>query len=299
MLPMLLLFGLAIAGIKLGQSRSNPNQVVVSGSGHNRTRTGVIRVEQSNHPSLRFRKLLKERVVAKAPITRWLVDNAMLEAFNNGDMETVAMLSSAFGKRKRPAPASEKHASEEHASEEQAGTDEDADGEVDGEAGEDGEDGEGNEETQSGSPTELESLGQPSLKSPLDGVADEDWMDFVSRLRTKTPGFKSDKYLGQYEQNRSRLKQLNLPEPATSDEEYATLVKDISNHAQDSAELMKSWSGDVIQVNGTDHPVCASGVLGLLKYAGPDGAKSWLTNAQDRAKYPKTTEAFLRTNNCF
>jgi hypothetical protein len=301
--PILFLLGLAYVGTRMGKATPNvapppPRPVVSSGYGRGmRAGVGVIRVEHpAPNPKYRFRGMLRDRLISKGPVTRWLVDNAMLEAFNNGDMDTVLMLTRAFGKRKKP--ASEKQTAS-------APRDmPDTDGENEGETDEVDEVGESDGPDHSSHPdhpegNELSELGQPSLKSPLDGVPDDDWMDFVARLRTKAPGFKSDKYLGQYEQNRKRLKQLGLTEPANSEEEYEALAKDIATHAQDSVGLINAWSGDVVKVNGADHPVCASGILGLLKYAGPEGAKSWLTNPEDRAKFPKTTEAFLRTNSCF
>lgn len=288
-LPILFVLGLMALGSRIGSDakvkETAPPPII---SGYGRAHAGVIRVETPNPLGYRFRTLLRDRILAKGPVTRWLVDNAMLEAFNTGDMSTVLMLTKAFGKR-RAKPTSEKQttASEKHMPEDlpDITADGDSDNGVDG-----------MEESESG---ELTELGQPSLKSPLDGVADEDWMEFVARIRTKPPGFKSDKYLGQYEQNKGRLKQLGLAEPATPEEEYEVLAKDVSAHARDSSDLIKQWSGDVVSVSGTEHPVCASGILGLLKSAGPEGARSWLRNPEDRKKFPKTTEAFLRTNGCF
>jgi hypothetical protein len=283
----------------------HPNtSVALSGYGKGiRAGVGVIRVEHpAPNPKFRFRNLLGDRITSKSPVTRWLVDNAMLEAFNNGDMDTVIMLTKAFGKRKKRIASEKQNLPTPRDMPDTDGEVDSGDGEVDGihegvDLGEGG--GPESEHSDGRTGSELSELGQPSLKSPLEGVQDDDWMDFVARLRTKAIGFKSDKYLGQYEQNRKRLKQLGLAEPTNTDEEYEALAKDIATHAKESVGLINTWSGDVVQVNGTDHPVCASGILGLLKYAGPEGAKSWLTHPEDRAKFPKTTEAFLRTNSCF
>ena len=273
-LPVLFVIGLVCLGLR-NKTQTAPS---VSVSGYHAG--GAIRVPQEPPATHRYRAMLKERISQGAPVTRWLVDNTILEAFRDGDMQTVVALSRATRKRRQAKPASEKHASEPDVEPTTPEGAEDISQPV----------------AQS---SELSELGQPSLKSPLDGVDDEAWMDFIVRMRTKNPGFQSEKYLGQYEQNRNRLKQLDLPEPKTSEEEYDTLVKDITAHAHDSAALINQWSGDVISINGEDHPVCQSGILGLLKSAGNEGAKSWLTNPSDRAKYPKTTQAFLRTNGCF
>lgn len=283
-LPFLFVLGLAYLGSRIDTNK--PSKLpdpppVIGGVGH--AHTGVIRVTHPSTTNNRFRTILKERIAARGPITRWLVDNAMLEAFNSGDMVTVMTLTNTF-KRKKVASEKQAPATETPIPP--------LEREQDG--GEESEP-ESNESSESG---ELAELGQTSLKSPLDGVSDEDWMDFVARMRTKAPGYKSEKYLGQYEQNRGRLKQLGVAEPQTPEQEYEALAKDVSAHAQDSADLISQWSGDVVTVNGGEHPVCASGILGLLKSAGPEGARSWLKNVEDRTKFPKTTEAFLRTNGC-
>lgn len=276
-LPFLFAFGLFVLGMR-GKIRTLPELGI-----REPTVGGAVRVPHGPPLTGRYRAMLKAHLVRKMPVTRWLIDNAILEAFRDGDMRTVMMLSQAV---KRRTPASEKHDASEKQEMETEPTD--MEGAIDV-----------SKPQSTEPPSELSDLGQPSLKSPIDGVEDEDWMEFVVRLRTKPPGFQSDKYLGQYEQNKSRLKQLDLPDPKTPDEEYEVLVRDIATHARDSAALIVQWSGDVVNVNGADHPVCQSGILGLLKSAGHEGAKSWLTNPADRAKYPKTTEAFLRTNECF
>lgn len=136
-------------------------------------------------------------------------------------------------------------------------------------------------------------------KSPLDGVTDEEWAEFVGRLRTKPPGFSSDRYVGQFEQNRGRLDSLGLPAPDSPDLEYASMVKDVEDHNATSAQLIADFSGDLVDIGGVQHPVTWSGILGLLKAAGPDGARGWLQNPGDRTKFPRTTETFVRTNGCF
>lgn len=46
-------------------------------------------------------------------------------------------------------------------------------------------------------------------------------------------------------------------------------------------------------------PVTASGILGLVYYAGPTAADSWIKNGADRRKFTKTTENFKRFNGIF
>lgn len=232
-------------------------------------RIGSIRVEQTPAAD-RFRSILLKRLRCGQPITRWLSAQATAEAYRHHDARFLAMLAGRLGTPAASAPSSApSEASPEEAADEGTGAE------------------------------SLAELGASALKSPLDGVEDDDWAEFVSRIRTKDPGFKSDKYVGQYEQNRARLAKIGVAEPTTTDEEHAAIGADMSAHSDESADLISRWSGDVVSINGTDHPVCHSGILGLLKSAGAAGAESWLANPADRVKYPKTTEAFLRANGCF
>lgn len=134
--------------------------------------------------------------------------------------------------------------------------------------------------------------------SPLDGISDEDWQSFCVALESKSPGFKSDRYVGRYEQNQKRLRQLGIETPTPADE-YKALVIDMQSYWDGESKLIAEASGEVIFLNGQEHPVTPSGVLGLLKAAGPQGARSWLENETDRGNFPHTTETFKRTNGCF
>lgn len=309
--PILFVLGLVYVGARSKTAANSPalpaGSPAVGGYtyGHARPRSGAIVVQRGTRAPDAYRRTLKTRIVKHLPVSRWLLDNALLESYHHGDMKMVAAISKALLRKDAPEkqkpipPKMEKEVEdegEEGDEEDEEGYDEDeedddeSDDEGDGEGVDGNEDGDGKGATPDKPNT---------MKSPLDGVEDQDWSDFVDKLRTKEPGFKSDKYVGQYEQNRGRLKQLGLSDPSSIDEEYKALVADISNHAQDSEQLINQWAGDIVQVNGQEHPICASGILGLLKYAGPEGAKSWLNNPTDRGKFPKTTEAFLRTNNCF
>lgn len=226
---------------------------------------GAIRVQ---HQPRKYRTILARRIKTGKPVTRWLVSAAAAEACEAGDAKTLYYLSHHFSKVIPSKTVPHTPSSTESV-----------------------------ETSESTEPFEGEN--EPTLKSPIDNVGDEEWADFMSRLRTKEPGFSTDRYVGQYEQNRTRLKQLGIAEPKTPDEEHEVLAKDMAAHAKSSAALINQWSGDVLTINGIEHPICASGILGLLKSAGAEGAESWLTREEDRIQYPKTTEAFLRSNGCF
>lgn len=309
-IPLLFILGLAYVGSQVGKSLNKSGvhyqPPVISGtfpppgvSGTGRAYTGVIRAEYQLRPFLR---LLKHRISKHLPITKFLVGKALDEAMRCNDVGTIITLSRLLAASPKHRIASPKH--RQHRAEVET---EDPDAEDVGETDAIERESEGPAVEQEQPAESLEGLGQEDLQSPLPGISNEDWMEFIARVRTKPPGYKSDKYIGQYEQNRSRLKQLGIPEPTTPEQEHDALASDIATHAEDFAELDRDHSGDMLALEGNinpdsedgQHPICASGILGLLKYAGPEGARSWLKKPEDRKKYPKTTEAFLRTNGLF
>lgn len=138
-------------------------------------------------------------------------------------------------------------------------------------------------------------------ESPIDGVPVDDWCRLVKALKTKTPDHHSDNYLGAWEHNRRRLKQLGIDESSLKAEEgqYAALVQDLADYHKNCRKLFEDFCGDVVEVDGQPLPVTMSGVLGLLKAAGPKGAEGWLRNPEDRKSFPQTTAAFVRCNGHF
>ena len=298
-LPLLAILGLAYLGSQVGKSLSKSGvhyqPPTISGvvpprvAGAKRAYSGVIRVERNRQ----YLWALKYRLSNRLPVTRWLVGKALDEAMTCNDVSTIIALSKLLSASPKQAPAFPKHRRAVRQPEETR------EPEPEGE-------GERQEPMSDGPQDEMSELGQDDLQSPLPGISNDDWMEFVARVRTKAPGFKSDKYVGQYEQNRGRLKQLGIAEPANAEQEHEALAADMAAHAEDFVNLDREHSGDILELDvpnpdtgDNQHPICASGILGLLKYAGPEGARSWLSNPEDRQKYPKTTEAFLRTNGLF
>lgn len=225
-------------------------------------RVGAALAEPNLRPAS-YVGMLNARLARNLPVSDWLVCQATREAFDRGDWATVKLLAD-FGD---PGPATTTPAPEEQKPE----------GEKD------------------------ESAQKPAAPdtSPLDGIELDDWCDFVKALATKPPGHKEGRYVGKFEQNTSRLRQLGIQPPATDDEEYKALVADMSGYWESEGKLIQDSSGEVVMLQGQEHPVTASGILGLLKAAGPQGARSWLENDADRTRFPHTTEIFLRCNGCF
>jgi hypothetical protein len=74
-----------------------------------------------------------------------------------------------------------------------------------------------------------------------------------------------------------------------------------AHHHGVASELFAQHLGRPIMLPGVEHnqTITLSGMLGVIQYAGLDGATSWLEHPNDRKRFPHTTQAFLHTNGVF
>lgn len=142
--------------------------------------------------------------------------------------------------------------------------------------------------------------------SPIPGVADSAWREFVVRLSRESPQFVSSRHVGQYRQRRERLADLGVDPAAvagSAQAQRAALDADLADaHAHAAAGgVLEKHLGRPIAVPGQDDakPLTLSGLLGVIQSAGLDGAVGWLERIGDRRRYPHTTQAFRRTNGMF
>lgn len=142
--------------------------------------------------------------------------------------------------------------------------------------------------------------------SPIPGVADGAWRDFVVLLSRESPEFSSSRHVGQYRQRRERLAELGI-NPAmitnSAEAQRSALDADLADahrHGVNS-ELFAQHLGRPITVPGVEGAttITLSGVLGVIQCAGLEGAAGWLERANDRKRYPHTTQAFMHTNGVF
>jgi hypothetical protein len=142
--------------------------------------------------------------------------------------------------------------------------------------------------------------------SPLPGVSDEAWRQFVMCLERESPQFASSRHVGQYRQRRERLSDLGIDPQAVHGSaavQRAALDRDLVDahrHAADGG-ILSEHLNRTIAVPGLDGMavITLSGVLGVIQCAGLDGAVGWLERPNDRKRYPHTTQAFLRSNGAF
>jgi hypothetical protein len=142
--------------------------------------------------------------------------------------------------------------------------------------------------------------------SPIPGVPDASWRDFVVRLSRESPQFSSSRHVGQYRHRRERLAELGM-DPSTiagsAQAQRAALDADLADAHQHgvAGELFAQHLGRPITLPGRDgaETITLSGVLGVIQCAGLEGAVGWLERSNDRKRYPHTTQAFQHTNGVF
>jgi hypothetical protein len=142
--------------------------------------------------------------------------------------------------------------------------------------------------------------------SPIPGVPDASWRDFVVLLSRESPQYSSQRHVGQYRQRRERLAELGIDPSAiagSAQAQRSALDVDLANAHQHgvAGELFAQHVGRPIAVPGRDgtETITLSGVLGVIQCAGLDGAVGWLERPGDRKRYPHTSQAFLQTNGVF
>jgi hypothetical protein len=142
--------------------------------------------------------------------------------------------------------------------------------------------------------------------SPIPGIADGAWRDFVVLLSRESPEFASSRHVGQFRQRRERLAELGINPAAivnSPDAQRSALDADLADAYRHgvASELFAQHLGRPIALPGREgtETITLSGVLGVIQCAGLDGAAGWLERSSDRKRYPHTTQAFLHTNGVF
>jgi hypothetical protein len=159
-----------------------------------------------------------------------------------------------------------------------------------------------------GAAAEPETITVSGKSSPIQGVETEAWSEFVGRVSRELPTFAAAHHVGQFRQRRERLAELGIDPSSiidSPDAQRAALdaeIGDAYEHARSSG-LVDEYIGAVLDVSnaGATQPaaVTLSGVLGVIQAAGLEGAVQWLEHPADRARFPNTTQAFLRCNGVF
>lgn len=137
--------------------------------------------------------------------------------------------------------------------------------------------------------------------SPVEGIREEDWSDFVKVMATDQPTAKTDKHVGIFHHRTDRLRQLKIdPASLVGDVQgqYHAFVTDCQDHLR-HADVFRTLVATPVKIGADVHPITASGLLGLMKAAGPKNALHWIQHPEEQAQFPRTTELFLRCNGIF
>lgn len=247
-------------------------------------------------------------------IDPWLVNSAMREAYDRGDIKTVAKLHHKFGtlKVRQIADESELDESEDEAEAEEPDEDEaEAEAEeVDGENGRDHDHEADGEYMPDGDPDDGTNIvvGKESItvegeeESPLEGISSGMWEEFVSRMETQAPTFAGPNHVGRFHQSKMRLRQLGIDDVAIvgdSAKQLDAFTRDIEDLRERGEPLIRAWECRPIKIGEGEQVATLSGILAVLKSAGIEKARSWFESETDRAKFAKTTEMFTKANGAF
>lgn len=137
----------------------------------------------------------------------------------------------------------------------------------------------------------------PHVTSPLKGVPDDAWDDFVGAMKTEDPSFSTEKYVGAFRYRKERF--IELGGKDGYDSQYDVFKRDMeTQYTQGRAKaLIEKYAGHPLQ---GEHGVIvtSSGLLALWKAAGPR-AESWLEKPETRTQFPGTSALFARANGIF
>lgn len=138
--------------------------------------------------------------------------------------------------------------------------------------------------------------------SPIEGVADDEWNRFAAAFATHSPEYKDAQHVGKFYHHKQRLAELGIPPDSLADEQsqYKAFETDVKDTMTRQAKFINEFAGDTVEINGQAVAVSRSGALALLKCAGPENARAWLTgDSALRTKFPQTIKIFNAANQLF
>jgi len=136
----------------------------------------------------------------------------------------------------------------------------------------------------------------PLPPSPLPGISNEEWGDFLRSMETESPDYSSDVAAGCFRQRRDTCAAI----PADREGQAAAFSAYMATAYQDQAPLINEHSTSEIPIGSEKIIATPSGILAVIKSAGPKNARKWFTaTSEKRAKYPETIKAFQRANGIF
>jgi len=137
--------------------------------------------------------------------------------------------------------------------------------------------------------------------SPIEGVPDDDWRMFVEASKVENPDFVSTSSVGMFRQNKKRLAKLGLSEDTLKDPiaQYDAFEKEVTRLINEGKEVFDQSVAMPIDLDGDNTAMTLSGLLAVMRNAGTANTAKWIDSPEERRKFPHTTEAFKKANGCF
>ena len=207
--------------------------------------------------------------------SRWLVLQAIEEAYNKGDWKLAQTISEHYNTE---IPETRKEAPKKEAAKPEQPK------EI--------------EEVREVKQLEFNSM---NTTSPVEGILNDDWRMFVEVSKIESADFNKNNTIGMFRQNKRRLQKLgiNPDDVKTPIDQYSAFEAECVQLLSEGNNLIKQSVAMPIEIDGESMPITLSGLLAVMHHAGVENASKWLDSSDERRKFPNTTEAFKRSNGCF
>lgn len=127
------------------------------------------------------------------------------------------------------------------------------------------------------------------------------WGKLLASLQTEDPYFDAPNHVGAFEHHKRRVSIFCDPQTLIGDLESQRniITRDLHRLWSEHPDLHNHLKREVSLPDGSCQTVTSSGLLALLKCAGPRGAANWLTTPKEREQFPTTTSTFVACNGIF
>ena len=146
------------------------------------------------------------------------------------------------------------------------------------------------------SESEIRSAISGAMVSPLPGVDPNQWVEFMRCMIGRGPA----KGIGPFKLSPKRLRALGITRMPSDRqgqiEIFGLCMRECAKQIMGSP--LRDFVGQEVTADSGVR-ITMSGLLALCKCAGPKGALSWLTNPEERERFPNTSEAFIACNGIF
>lgn len=137
----------------------------------------------------------------------------------------------------------------------------------------------------------------PTLPAP----DSDEWLGFLKRFQRESPHYESIDHVGAYEHHKRRVAVFCPLELIRGNLglQGDVLTKDLHRLYSEYPDLALHAKREITLPDESSQVVTPSGILALLKCAGPRGAMNWLENPAERSQFPTTTSLFTECNGIF